>query len=250
MPASDMLAPSLMASRTGTAGLSGGSGAGALAAPAGGAGAGALAAGGRPGAAADDEEQAAEDQAERPTGIHGSPFQRGREGRERRLADGGVLLAVAAANANAAHHLALDADRKAADEDGEATRVHGVDAEGLAAGQGGAARLVEGVSGALVARRGERLGHRDLHAGDARAVHTVQSDGVAAIVADADRLGHAELAGAALGGLDQHQRIGQLQTLNRDHARTLQPRRAGRARSRRPPRAPDRSPGRALPSAA
>ncbi len=64
-----------------------------------------------------------------------------------------VLRAVAAAHADTAHHLALDLDGKAADEDGELARVHRLDAESLVARERGPrGRRVERVSGAPVAR--------------------------------------------------------------------------------------------------
>src|SRR5690242_13914260 len=103
----------------------------------------------------------------------------------------GVLLPVASADADAADHLAVDLDREAPHEHREAARVHGVDAEGLIAGQGGAGRgLVEPMGGPPMAGRGEGLGDGDLHAGDPRPGHAVERDRMTAVVADADRLGH------------------------------------------------------------
>ena len=60
----------------------------------------------------------------RPGQVTRECFQRGGPHR-------GVLLARPATDADAAHHLAVDLDRKAAHEHREATGVHGVDAEGF-----------------------------------------------------------------------------------------------------------------------
>src|SRR5690348_6451954 len=86
-----------------------------------------------------------------------------------------VLLAVAAGEADAADHLAVDHDRKAADERREAALEAELDAERLVAGKRRPMRrLGEEVGRALVSRGSERLVPGDLRAGDARAVHALQ----------------------------------------------------------------------------
>src|SRR5215831_6846775 len=146
----------------------------------------------------------------------------GAEGPEEGVDAGGghrhVLLAVTAAHPDAAHHLPLDLDGESAHEDGKAARVHGVDAEGLVAGQGGAAGdLVEAVGRAAMAGRGEGLGDGDLDPGDPRPRHPVETKGMAAIVADADGLGDADLAGLVLGRLHDHLGVLKGQPSDRDH---------------------------------
>src|ERR1700687_2241391 len=58
------------------------------------------------------------------------------EGVEGRRPHQGVLLSVATAHSDAAHHLPVDLDREAAHEHREAARMHGVDAEGFVARKG------------------------------------------------------------------------------------------------------------------
>jgi hypothetical protein len=99
-------------------------------------------------------------------------------------------------------------DREAADEDRELAREHVGDAEGLVARQGGAVRrLVEQVGGPLVAGRRERLGDRDLDAGEPGSRQPVQAEDVPAVVADADRLLDAELLGLRPRRLEHRQGI-------------------------------------------
>src|SRR5260221_12908634 len=75
------------------------------------------------------------------------------------LAHRDVLLAVAARGGDRADALAVDEDRKAADEDGEAAVVLGHDAERLLAGH----RVLVVVRRLAVTGGGERLVHGDLH---------------------------------------------------------------------------------------
>src|SRR5581483_4884062 len=76
---------------------------------------------------------------------------------ERGDAASGILLAVAAAQAHPADHLAVDYNRKAADEDRKAALEAPLDAECFVPGQSRAVwRLVEQMGRALVAGGGER----------------------------------------------------------------------------------------------
>src|SRR6185295_15748734 len=88
------------------------------------------------------------------------------------LAHRDVLLAVAARGADAADALAVDEDREAADEHGEAAAMLGPDAERLLAGQ----RVLVVVGALAMTGGGERLVHRDLHAGHLAAVEAAHRD--------------------------------------------------------------------------
>src|SRR5687767_12714367 len=86
-------------------------------------------------------------------------------GQDRRT-DRLVLRAVTAADPDAADDLAVEDERKPADEDGELARQHVADTEGLIARQCRAVRrLVEQMGGPLVARGSERFGDGDVDAG-------------------------------------------------------------------------------------
>src|SRR5215208_5069502 len=77
--------------------------------------------------------------------------------RDAGLADGGILLAVAARGGNRADALPVDHDRIAADEHREAALVLREDAERLLAGQ----RVLVGIGRLAVAGGGEGLVDRD-----------------------------------------------------------------------------------------
>src|SRR5690349_17202723 len=103
-----------------------------------------------------------------------------------------VLLAVAAREPDAADHLAVHHDRKAADEGGEAAFEAELDAEGFVARQRRPVRrLGEEMCRALVSRGGKGLVPGDLSAGDARAVHALEREWIAAFVDHAHGLRHA-----------------------------------------------------------
>src|SRR4029450_10174947 len=77
--------------------------------------------------------------------------ERGPKGGQRSGGHRDVLLAIAPAHPDAPHHLLVYLDGEAADEDGELSGMHGMDAEGLVARQRGpGGRLVEAVRGAPV----------------------------------------------------------------------------------------------------
>ena len=124
----------------------------------------------------------------------------------------GILLAIAAAEADAAHHFAVDDDGETADEGGEAPFEAQLDAEGLVAGQRGPVRrLGEQMGGALVPGGGERLVPGDLRSGDARPVHALETDGIAALVGDADGLEDADFGRLAKRGIDHVIRLAALE---------------------------------------
>src|SRR4029450_1033321 len=116
-------------------------------------------------------------------------LQGGHEGRDPGLAAGYVLFAVAAGGRDRSDALAVDEDRKAADEHGEAALVLGEDAEGLLAGVG----VLVVVRALAMAGGGEGLVHGDLHAGHLAAVESPERDRIGGIVGDAEDLGHADL---------------------------------------------------------
>src|SRR3954447_6939846 len=119
------------------------------------------------------------------------------EGRDGRLGDRGVLLAVAAADAHRADDLAVALERDAAGEDHDTAPVGLLDAVELATGL----RIGTELGRRQVERpRRERLVDRDVDAADPRAVHAHVRDEVAAGVDDRDVLRLPDLARALLSG--------------------------------------------------
>src|SRR5579864_2753512 len=106
-----------------------------------------------------------------------------------RLADRDVLLAIAARGRDAAHHLAVDHDGKAADENREAALVLREDAEGFLARE----RVLVVMRRLAVPGGGEGLVHRDLHARHLAAIETPERDRISGGIRDAEYLGHADL---------------------------------------------------------
>src|SRR5260221_10381783 len=92
------------------------------------------------------------------------------EGGDAGFAHNRVLLAVAARGGDAADDLAVDADREAADEDGEAAVMLREDAQSLLAGIG----VLVVVRRLAVAGGGEGLVYGDLHARHLAAVEAAQ----------------------------------------------------------------------------
>ena len=136
---------------------------------------------------------------------------------------GDVLLAGAAADADSPDDLAIRLDGEAAHEDREAAGVHGMDAEGLVAGQGRPPRrLVEAMSGPAVAGRGEGLGDGDLDAGEPGARHAMKGERVPAVVADADGLEHPDRPRPGRGRLQDDLRVLEGEPLDRDHGSSTQ----------------------------
>src|SRR4029450_9979256 len=89
--------------------------------------------------------------------------ERGPKGGQRSGGHRAVLLAIAPAHPDAPHPLLVYLDGEAADEDGELSGMHGMDAEGLVARQRGpGGRLVEAMRGAPMAGGREGLGDSDL----------------------------------------------------------------------------------------
>src|SRR5580692_8724594 len=86
----------------------------------------------------------------------------------------GILLAIAAAQADAADHLAVDNDRKAAHEDRKTALKTPLDPERLVAGQSRTVRsLVKQMGRTLVAGSGERFVPGNLRTGNARTIHAL-----------------------------------------------------------------------------
>src|ERR1700733_6516688 len=110
-----------------------------------------------------------------------------RQGFERCDGASRILLAIAAAQADAADHLAIDHDRETAHEHRKAALEAPLDAKSLIAGKRWAVRcLVEEMRRALVAGGGECLVPGDLRTGNSRAVHALDQEGMASVICDAD----------------------------------------------------------------
>jgi hypothetical protein len=107
---------------------------------------------------------------------------------ERGQSAGGILLAVAAAQADPTDNFIVDYDGETADENRESAIEAPLDSECFIAGKRRAiGRLVEKVRGAPVSRGSEGLVPSDLWSGYSRAIHTFEREGIAAIIDDANR---------------------------------------------------------------
>src|ERR1700677_2476280 len=128
------------------------------------------------------------------------------QGFERCNAARGILLAIAAAQADAADYLAVDHNREASDEYCKAAFKAPLDPKSFVARQGRTVRrLIEQMGRAFVAGGGEGLVPSDLWAGNSRAVHALNQDGMTAVIGDADRLENLDLVGFR-DGRRRHQR--------------------------------------------
>src|ERR1700722_7169867 len=117
-----------------------------------------------------------------------------RQGFERCDTASRILLAIAAAQADAADHLAVDHDREAAHKHRKAALKAPLDAKSLVAGKRWAVRcLVEEMRRAPVASGGKCLVPGDLRPGNSRAVHALDQEGMAAVIGDADGLENLDL---------------------------------------------------------